>query len=216
MTGLGSFDSLTNCPAGAFCQLGASASTTQCTAGFYCPAATKFQYEYACPAGKFSAAGGTAESSCSDCAGGNYCREGAFANNDATLCSLEGYVCAAGGSARTTCAAGQQTTDGINCTPCNANSFCPSGVPLTGCSPGYASTAGLGVCTDSAAGKVTATVGAAEVPAANGQWTLAGQTVPFDCPAGSFCTVGVKTLCPAGSVCPQGSAAPVAATAGTY
>jgi hypothetical protein len=103
-----------------------------------------------------------------------YCREGPLTDTDATLCKLEGYVCAAGGSARTTCAAGQTTTDGIACTACAANKFCPSGVPETGCSPGYASIGGLGVCADSTPGKVSTTVGTAEVAAAAGKWTLAG------------------------------------------
>lgn len=52
-------------------------------------------------------------------------------------------------------------------------------------------------------------------PAANGKWTITGQVTAFDCPAGSYCSSGVKTICPQGSNCAEGSPSPTTNSPGS-
>ena len=164
--------------------------------------------EYPCAAGTWAAAGTgkSTSGSCTNCAAGNLCREGAPSGTDATLCGAEGYLCLGGATLRSECTAGEFTSDGSTCGACGAGSFCSGAIPETGCPPGYSSTGSQAACDSVAAGTFTSTTGqVTPTTASAGNWSLLGDVGETTCEGGYYCTGGVKTVCSAGNVCAQGS-----------
>ena len=201
-TGLAALTDCTITPAGKYSIAAATAPSGLCRPGYYCPAQSTSNTSLACPAGRYNAAYGAANSTfCSLCVAGGYCS----LHSALPLVCPAGYYCPTGASAGSACRPGTySTTLGLisvdQCLPCTGGYFC-NGQALTAptgvCAAGYYCYSGSNSSTPSSPYSATAVV------------TFSGAVI-----GGAGSAVG--GICPRGYYCPQNTAVPSPCAAGTF
>lgn len=219
----------TPCPARFACLAGTDGTVhplLPCAAGYFCPQGTQYQTQYACPAGKYSAATNlTSSSGCTQCPAGSFC---VSASTSITGSCAAGFFClpGSGTSNANPCAAGTYTastsaTAQTDCLPCPVGRYCIAGTSVPAPCPtgSYSNVTGATAAGPSAAwplcvvcpaGYACAGTGVGPpTPCGNGFFSAAASAACSGCPAGAFCDTAVVTdayiatlgACGAGLVC---------------
>lgn len=184
----------TPCPAGSYCLGGKTAPDGICQAGYYCTEGTKYQTQFACPAGKYSTrANLTHVDECEDCPKGHYC-------GSATVIPIE----CPDGTYRDT-VGGKTDSD---CITCPAGSYCIKGsVYPADCGIGMQSTQGESFCSQCDAGKYCP-----YNTTCNSLTNCHDKKYQLDCHKGMYCPTGqgpdptfAENACSKGYYCPKGT-----------
>ena len=216
-----------SCPTGKVC-ISNTTMPADCPPGSYCPLGTRYNSEFLCPNGTYSATVGLhSASQCTPCTPGMFC--GSPGLTAPTGPCSAGYFCRGGSAVATPYHSGSSAASQISsyfgdscASPANSslNDVCPPGHYCPASSPSPI---------QCPAGRNSSSVGLKSVtdcpPCLKGFYCPHNGTVlatraclpGYYCPSGtSNPTADASLLCPTGSECPVGSATPVACAAGTY
>jgi hypothetical protein len=211
------------CRSGNFCTAGAS-EEAPCPQGTFCgdnatlPTSLTVGYYAVDINGVYTVAGGTDQVLCPE---GWYCSGGIKTN-----CTTLGTYCPAQSTEPLVCPAGSYCSSTAEVEECAAGQYCAESatVPPRPCAAGHycatpASEEGCEACTFCGEGSVLPTgvsVGHYSVDAAGDPATLLAEA-ELPCPAGSYCSGGIKTPCTTlGAYCPAQSTEPLVCPAGSY
>ncbi|CBZ50354.1 hypothetical protein NCLIV_008255 [Neospora caninum Liverpool] len=190
------------CPGGRYCPM-QSAEGEPCPAGYYCPQGAAAPLR--CPLGTISTyTENAAEAQCTKCPAGKYCDGTTNANQDKIDSTAFSGECRKGYY----CPEGLYTPIG---TPCPIGFYCPIGSasPLTCPVGSTTAAAGLAECTGCDAGFICADGQVAPCPV--GQYCNA-DSLPQDCPTGSYNPIAGGISSDACRPCPPGKACRRSAT----